>query len=87
MRKPLFSYEYQIKGTDNKEGEWLVLNIEYHHSPARHATKFDPPEDEDVDIETISIFGHDVSGWLDEVSFDMDELKKEIMENHTEDGD
>jgi len=86
-RKPLYSYESQIKGTDNREGEWLCLNIEYHYTPARHATRFDPAEDEDVEIETVTLFGHDVSGWLDEVNFDFDALKQEIIENHTEDGD
>jgi len=87
MRKPIFNYSYMLRGTEDKHGENLELEIEYSYSPAKHATRMDPPEDESVEIETISLFGHDVGSWLDDMGFDLEEMKQEIIENHTENGD
>ncbi len=84
MPKRIHNYEYELKGTLNGRGENLSLDIEYTYEPKQHATKFDPPEDERVEIETISLFGHDMSEWLDNQGFDVEGLEHEILEAHSD---
>lgn len=79
-----FTHEHYLRGTEDKHGEAITLDIEYSFIPGEPETRVDPPTDDSIEIETITLDGHDMSDFLDSHNYDFDSLKQEIMANHAE---
>ena len=81
-------YTYKLPDTKNhKTGKNLEVEIEYTHHKAFAGRALsgpmdgaEPPEPEHVEIETITLNGHDVSEWFDSgFTTNLEEVAAEIL--------